>query len=153
MISLLSTDSQRVFSLAPQFETKNSSALNLLYGPTHIRARLLEKNTALAIRTFVSKGMSLLFNTLSRFVVASPPRIWLPTPGSLLREFHGQKSLVGYGPWDCKEFNMTEWLTLSLPTKEQASSNFLAVVTVCSDFGAQENKICHCFHFSPLYLL
>ena len=43
--------------------------------------------------------------------------------------------------------------TLSLPTKEQASSNFLAVVTVCSDFGAQENKICHCFHFSPLYLL
>ena len=21
-------------------------------------------------------------------------------------------------------------------------------VTVCSDFGAQENKICHCYHFS-----
>ena len=24
------------------------------------------------------------------------------------------------------------------------------LVTVCSDFGAQENKICHCYHFSPL---
>ena len=24
--------------------------------------------------------------------------------------------------------------------------NFLAAVTICSDFGAQENKICHCFH-------
>ena len=24
--------------------------------------------------------------------------------------------------------------------------------TVCSDFGAQENKVCHCFHFLPLYL-
>ena len=24
--------------------------------------------------------------------------------------------------------------------------------TVCNDFGAQENKICHCFHFFPIYL-
>ena len=28
--------------------------------------------------------------------------------------------------------------------------NFMATVTIYSDFGAQENKICHCFHF---YLL
>ena len=27
--------------------------------------------------------------------------------------------------------------------------NFMAAVTICSDFGAQENKVCHCFHFSP----
>ena len=32
------------------------------------------------------------------------------------------------------------------------SFNFMAVVTVHSDFGAQENKVCHCFHFSPIYL-
>ena len=25
----------------------------------------------------------------------------------------------------------------------------MSFVTVCSDFGAQENKICHCFYFSP----
>ena len=25
--------------------------------------------------------------------------------------------------------------------------NFMAVVTICSDFGAQENKVCHHFHF------
>ena len=25
----------------------------------------------------------------------------------------------------------------------------MAVVTICSDFGAQENKVCHCF---PIYL-
>ena len=31
--------------------------------------------------------------------------------------------------------------------------NFMASVTVCSDFGAQENEICHCFHFSSIYLL
>ena len=28
----------------------------------------------------------------------------------------------------------------------------MAAVTVCSDFGAQEDKICHCFHFFPFYL-
>ena len=27
--------------------------------------------------------------------------------------------------------------------------NFMAAVTICSDFGAQENKVCHCF---PIYL-
>ena len=28
----------------------------------------------------------------------------------------------------------------------------MAAVTICSDFGAQENKICHCSTFSPIYL-
>ena len=28
----------------------------------------------------------------------------------------------------------------------------MAAVTVCSDFGAQGNKICHSFHFFPFYL-
>ena len=28
----------------------------------------------------------------------------------------------------------------------------MAVVTVSSDFGAQENKVCHCFHCFPIYL-
>ena len=33
------------------------------------------------------------------------------------------------------------------PPKNQASLNFVAAVTVHSDFGAQENKICHRFYF------
>ena len=37
----------------------------------------------------------------------------------------------------------------SFSSKEQVSFSFMAAVTICSDFGAQENKICHCFHFSP----
>ena len=28
----------------------------------------------------------------------------------------------------------------------------MATVTVCSDFEAQENKICHCFYFSTFSL-
>ena len=30
--------------------------------------------------------------------------------------------------------------------------NFMAAVTACNDFGPQENKIYHCFHFFPIYL-
>ena len=30
--------------------------------------------------------------------------------------------------------------------------NFMTAVTVCRDFGAQENEICHCFHFFSFYL-
>ena len=36
--------------------------------------------------------------------------------------------------------------------KEQETFNFMAAVTTCSDFGAQENKICHCFICFPIYL-
>ena len=28
----------------------------------------------------------------------------------------------------------------------------MAAVTICSDFGGQENKVCHCFHCFPIYL-
>ena len=31
-----------------------------------------------------------------------------PTPGFLPGESHGQRSLVGYSLWGCKELNMTE---------------------------------------------
>ena len=66
------------------------------------------KNIALTGWTFVGKVMSMLFNMLSRLVIAFPP--------------------------------------------EQVSFNFMAAVTICSDFGVQENKVCHCFHCLPIYL-
>ena len=31
------------------------------------------------------------------------------------------------------------------------SFNFMAAVTICSDFGAQENKACHRLHCFPIY--
>ena len=34
-------------------------------------------------------------------------RKWQPTPGFLPSKSHGQKSLVGYSPWGCKELDMT----------------------------------------------
>ena len=38
----------------------------------------------------------------------------LPTPLFLPRESQGQRSLVGYSPWGCKESDTTERLTLSI---------------------------------------
>ena len=61
---------------------------------------------ALTIWTFVSKVLSLHFNTLSRFVIAFFP-------------------------------------------KEHVYFNFMAAVMICSDFGAQENKICTASTFHP----
>ena len=29
----------------------------------------------------------------------------------------------------------------------------MAAITICSDFGAHKNKVSHCFHCSPIYLL
>ena len=64
------------------------------------------KSIALTRWTFVGKRMSLLFNMLSRLVIAFLPR---------------------------SKCVLIPWLQS----------------TICSDFGAQENKVCHCF---PLYL-
>ena len=50
------------------------------------------KTTALTIRTFVGKIMSLLFNMLSRFVIAFLPRSkhllisWLQSPSAVILE-------------------------------------------------------------------
>ena len=82
--------------------------LSLLYGPTLTSVQTTGKTIALTIWTFVSKVMSLLFNMLSRFVIAFLPR---------------SKRL-----------------------------NFMVAVTIHSDFGAQENEVCHCFHCFPIYL-
>ena len=38
-------------------------------------------------------------------------RKWQPTPVFLLGESHGQRSLVGYSPWGCKELDITERLS------------------------------------------
>ena len=38
-------------------------------------------------------------------------RKWQPAPVFLFGKFHGQRSLVGYSLWGCKELDLTERLT------------------------------------------
>ena len=61
-------------SLAPQFEGINSLALCLLYSPILTTVHDRWKTIALTMQTFVGVVMSLLFNTLSRFVIVFLPR-------------------------------------------------------------------------------
>ena len=48
-------------------------------------------------------------------------------------------------------FNMLYRLFIIFSSKEQASFNFMATVTICSDFGAPQNKVSHGFHCFPIY--
>ena len=52
-------------------------------------------------------------------------REWLPTPVFLPEEFYGQRRLVSYSPWGCKESDMTEQLTNSWLTMFQEHSKVI----------------------------
>ena len=48
-------------------------------------------------------------------------------------------------------FNMLSRLAIAFLPRSKPL-NFLAAVTICSNFGAQENKVCHDFHCFPICL-
>ena len=66
-------DSQESSS-TPQFESINSSALSLLYGPTLRSIHDYWKNRSFDYMDLYLQVISPLVNTLSRFVIAFPPR-------------------------------------------------------------------------------
>ena len=94
-------------SPAPQFESINSSALSI-YGPTLTSILDDWKRKAL---TFVGKVMSLLFNMLSRFVLAFLPRSkhllisWLHSLSTVILEPKKIKSITAFtfSPSICHE--------------------------------------------------
>ena len=53
---------------------------------------------------------------------------------------------------DVSAFSYAVQVCHSFSSKEQVSFIFMAAVIICSDFSAQENKVCHCFHCFPIYL-
>ena len=85
-----------------QFKTINSSALSLLYSPTLTSIHDYWKTIALTRQTFVGKVMSLLFNMLSRFVIAFLLRsqslliFWLQSPSAVILEPRKIKSVTVY---------------------------------------------------------
>ena len=73
-ISLQSKGLSRLSSPSPQFKSINSSLLSFLYDPTLTSIMTAIKIIALTRWTFADKVMSLLFNMLSRLVIAFLPR-------------------------------------------------------------------------------
>ena len=57
-----------------------------------------------------------------------PRREWLPTPVFLPGEFHGQRRLVAYSPWGCKELDTTDRVFLPAASALDSSSSFFQVV-------------------------
>ena len=96
---------------SPQFENINSLVLSLLYSPTLTSVHDYWKNHSLNIRTFVDKIMSLLFNMLSKFVIAFLPKSkhllisWLQSPSTVILDPKKIKSVTvsTFSPFICHE--------------------------------------------------
>ena len=74
LISLLSKGLLKVFSSTTVRKHQLFGTQPSLLSNTHIHTKTTGKTIALTIQAFVSKVMSLLFNTLSRFVIPFHPR-------------------------------------------------------------------------------
>ena len=47
--------------------------------------------------------------------------------------------------------NMLSWLVITFLPRSKCLLIFMTAITIFSDFGAQENKVSHCFHCFPIY--
>ena len=110
MIPLLSKGISTVFA-ASQFESLNSSALSLLYGPTLTSVHDYRRKTIALTVYFVGKVKSLLFNMLSSFVITFLSRTkhllisWLQSPSTVILEPRKIKSVIAstFPPSICHE--------------------------------------------------
>jgi len=104
--------------------------------------------------SLLSKGLSRLFSSTTFEGINS----------LVLSLFYGPVLTSIHDHWKNHSFNWTDlvskvmsllfimmsWFAIAfLPTSKFL---FIAAVAVHSDFGAQENKVCHCFHCFPIYL-
>ena len=90
---------------------------------------------------------------------SSPAPQFKSINSSVLSLLHGSTFTLVQDYWKSHSFNYIDICQQSdvfafyhsFPFRKQRSFNFMAAVTVCSDFGAPKNNICHCFHFFPFY--
>ena len=45
---------------------------------------------------------------------------------------------------------LSRFVIVFFPSSKDFSFNFMAAVSICSNFGAQENKVSYCFHCFPI---
>ena len=78
--------------------------------------------------TFLTSVLILIFSLVAHMVKSPPAKWethvrslgqkyswreeWQSTPVFLSREFHGERRLAGYSPWDLKTTDVTEQITL-----------------------------------------
>ena len=113
------------------------------------------KTIALTIWILVGKVMVWLFNMLFRFATAFLSAFFIV---QLSHPYMTTGKTIDLTRWTfvgevmSLHFNMLSSLIIALLPRRKHFLKFTAAVTICSDFGAQENKVCHCFHCSSIYL-
>ena len=114
------------------------------------------KPIPLTMGTFIGKVMALLFNILSAAAAAKSRQscltLWDPIDSSPTDSSVPGILQARVLEWGAIAFSdiLSRLAIAFLPRRKHF--NFIAAVTVHSDFGTQENKIYHCFQFSPFYL-
>ena len=107
---------------------------------------------------------SLVSQSVKNLPAVQETRVWslgwedplakeMATHSSILAwKIHSFDYLDLYQQSNVSAFKYTVLVGHSFSSKEQVPFNFMAAVTIHSDFGAQENKVCHCFHCFSIYL-
>ena len=117
LISLQSKGLSRVFSNTIVQKHQFFSAQLSLWSNSHLHTWLLEKTITLTTWIFVNKVMSLLFNMLSRLVIAFLPRSkrllisWLQSPLAVILEPKKIKSVTvsTFSPSALKYWDQMPW--------------------------------------------
>ena len=108
------------------------------------------------LMSLLSKGFSRVFSRLQFESIHS----------SVLRLLYGPTFTFIHDNWknrnfgcmdncwqnDVSAFSYAVYIFHSFLSKQQASFTFMALVTICSNFEAQENEVCHYFQIPPFYL-
>ena len=110
-----------------------------------------------------SKGLSRVFSstTVQNYeFLSTEPSLW-PKPHIstwVLEKFKkGNKTTIALTVWTFVGkvlsllFNTLPWFVIAFLLQSK-HLNFMAALTIHSDFGAEENKLCHCFHSFSFYL-
>ena len=77
--------------------------------------------------------------------------VQLPYPYMTTRKTKALTRWTFVGKLTSLLFNMLSRLVITF-LRRSKRLNFMAAITIRSDFGAPQNKVCHCFHCFPLYL-
>ena len=88
----------------------------------HFRAT---ENTSVSLVAQMVKNPPAMQETLIQSLGCEDPprREWLPTPVFLPGKSHGQRNLVGYSPWGCKQLDTTEQVSMQKNTRDPSRSS------------------------------
>ena len=91
---LLAVQGSQVSFLAAQFKSISSSMLRLFYSPSLTPIHNYWRNHTLTVSPFVNKVLSLLFNTLFRFVITFLLISWLQSLSIVILEPKKKSAIV-----------------------------------------------------------